>query len=151
MVVDGVPRLVVLGGAVILGTLLWLVAVWVGARALYWFWRRVSRRVRWVLGVVFPESPLVQFAAGLMLFVGLTIASIGVLPSLVGDLSESSGPAGVADDLSERGLSSDWEDIVDGDAIGGTSVCRGQRIDAPDRDEDGLPDAWERAGVSQVV
>jgi hypothetical protein len=147
MALDALPEPVLLGGALVAGTLVWLVAMWLLARLLYRLWCRVSGRVRWFLGVVFPESPLIRFAAGLTLFIALVVVTIGVLPSLVGDLGESSeGPAGVADDLSDRGLGSDWENIVDGDAVGGTAACRGQQVDGPDRDGDGLPDAWERAG-----
>jgi hypothetical protein len=147
MILDALPEPVVLGGALLAGALVWLVAMWLLAKAIYRLWCRVSGRVRWALGLVFPESPLVRFAAGVTLFIALVVVTIGVLPSLVGDLSESSeGPASVAEDLGDHGLGGDWEDIVAGDAVGGTAACRGQQVSGPDRDGDGLPDAWERAG-----
>jgi hypothetical protein len=145
--VGEVPEPVVLGAALLVGTLAWLVGMWLLGRGLYRLWQRVGGRVGWLLDLVFPDSPLVKFATGLTLFILLVVVIVGALPALVGDLEGSDdGPASVADELSDRGLDSDWEDIVDGDAVGGTAVCRGQQVDGPDRDGDGLPDTWERAG-----
>jgi len=142
-----VPEPVVVGGVLLVGAVLWLAAMWLLARVLYRLWRRVGGHVTWLVGAVLPDSPLVKFAAGVTLFLALVIVVIGLLPTLVGDLSESDeGPASIAENLSDRALNSDWEDFVDGDAVGGAAVCRGRHVDGPDSDGDGLADAWERAG-----
>jgi hypothetical protein len=137
----------VAGVAVLLG---WVVTMWLLARAAYRVWRRIGPRVRWLLGIVLPDSPLVKFATGVMLLLTLTVVVVGALPAILEASSDSAngtgGVEGYAEELSQEGLSSDWGDVIDGDARSGTAACQGERIDGPDRDNDGLPDRWERAG-----
>lgn len=67
----------------------------------------------------------------------------------------SGGPGALAEihELGDRTAGSDGvpdgDDVarlLDGDLVGGSAVCRVRHVDAPDRDGDGIPDAWERAG-----
>ena len=143
-----VPQPVAVGAAVVLGTALWLVSMYVLFRLAFRLWRRVKPRVVWAVGLVTPESPVVKFAIGLMVLVGFTIGLVGVLPGLLGGLSNADdGPAGYVNRMSDTALDGDWNAIVDGDAAGGEPGCRASRPDgAVDGDGDGLPDAWERAG-----
>lgn len=143
------PVLVVL--VLLVVVLLWFVAVRYLLAICYRVWRRLSRQVYRLLTVVLPESPVVRFAAGTMVLVAAVIVIVGGLPVLVGDLTESDGgAASYADRVSSEALATEWGDVVDGDAVGGEPACDGSVAPVPgdrtDRDGDGLPDAWERAG-----
>lgn len=145
------PEPVFVAAALALGVVLWFVAfkfllVW-----LYRGWRRVSARVYWLLTLVLPESPLVKFAAGAMVMIVAIVVLVGALPVLFGDLAETDeGAAGYVNNMNTAVVNGEWEAIVAGDAIGGEPACdgsvAGDDSGARDRDADGLPDAWERAG-----
>lgn len=148
---EAVPRPVLLavGGLVVL--LAWLVAMRVLAGLLYRIWVRLWPRLKWVADTVLPDSPLVKFATGVMLLLTLTVVIVGALPTLL-DTSNTTaenitgGADGVAERLTNEGLTSDWGEVVEGDTTSGTAACQGERVDGPDTDGDGLPDRWERAG-----
>lgn len=133
----------------LLGVALWFVLFRYVLALAYRGWRQISGRVYWALGVVLPDSPLVRFAAGSMLFILLILGIVAALPVVFGNLSESeSGAATYVDRIGGAALNTEWDDIVDGDAAGGEPACgagipEGRVVD---RDDDGLPDAWERAG-----
>jgi len=135
-----VPEPVVLGAGLIAGTLVWLIGMWLLGRLLYRVWVRIRGHVKWALGLVWPSSPLVQFAVGLMAIIGITFGAIAVLPVVANFGSADSGPASYADDLS-RG---DLDSVVSSDLVATAANC--SDVDGSDRDDDGLPDRWERAG-----
>jgi hypothetical protein len=85
-----------------------------------------------------------------MVLIAVVILIVGGLPMLIGNLSESDqGAANYADRLSSQAMNTEWGDIVNGDAVGGEPACDGSvagGTGAVDRDRDGLPDEWERAG-----
>lgn len=146
-----VPTPVLVGVALLGLVVLWFLAIRYVLVLCYRAWRRISARVYWALTLVLPESPLVKFAAGGMVLIGVVILVVGGLPALVGDLADSDeGAAGYADRLSSEAVDAEWGDVVNGDAVGGQPACDGSVAavdgDSADRDQDGLPDAWERAG-----
>lgn len=142
------PEPVVVGGAVLLAVVLWVVVIRSLLRLLYRGWRAVAARFYWALTLVLPESPLVKFAAGATVMVLAVIVIVAVLPALFGSLSPG-GRSGYADGLSSTALNGEWDDIVEGDTVRGEPACgSGGPAGARDRDGDGLPDAWERAGES---
>jgi len=149
--VGRVPIPVLVAGALLVGVVLWVVVVRYLLGLCYRLWRRSAARVYWALTLVLPESPLVKFAAGTMVLIAATIVIVGGLPMLVGNLGAAdAGAAGYVNEMSGQLVNTEWDDIVDGDAVGGEPDCDGSvaRVDGgtTDRDQDGLPDAWERAG-----
>lgn len=146
--VEGLPRPVALGGLVVVVLVGWLAGMWLVAHASYRLWRGVSPRVRWIVGIVLPESPLVKFATGVMALLTVTMVIIGAVPAFLDGAANTSdgGVSGYAEQLSERGLTSDWGAVVQGDTASGTAACRERTVEGPDSDADGLPDRWERAG-----
>lgn len=141
-----VPEPVLVGGALLFAVVLWIVLVRSLLGLLYRGWRVVADRVYWALTLVLPESPLVKFAAGATVMIVVVIVIVGGLPALIGSLS-AGGAGSYADRLSSSALNAEWEQIVDGDAVGGEPGCRNRSAaGADDRDGDSLPDAWERAG-----
>lgn len=148
---ESVPRPVVLavGGLVVL--LAWLVAIRVLAGLVYRVWTRLWPRLKWVLETVLPDSPLVKFATGVMILLTMTVVIVGALPTLL-DTSNTTaenitgGADGVAEQLTQQGLTSNWGDVVEGDTASGRAACREKRVSGPDSDGDGLPDRWEVAG-----
>lgn len=143
-----VPEPVLVGGALLLAVVLWFLVVRYALRLCYRLWRAISERVYWVLTLVLPESPLVKFAAGAMVMIAAVIVIVGVLPAVFGTISgPAGGPESYADRLGDDELNSDWGAIVEGDAVAGEPGCGEAGVSgAADRDGDGLPDAWERAG-----
>ncbi|MHB9286728.1 hypothetical protein ACKVMT_06770 [Halobacteriales archaeon Cl-PHB] len=146
-----IPEPVLIGVAVVVGTAIWLAAMYVAFRLAFRVWKRIKPRVTWAVGLVLPESPVVKFAVGLMVLIAFTIGIVGVLPAFLGDLSEADeGAASYVNRMSDTALNGDWNSIVDGDAVGGEPACRNGHpsLDggATDADGDGIPDAWERAG-----
>lgn len=149
--VGEIPTPVVVVAALVSAVVLWVVAIRYVLAASYRLWRRISNRVYWLLTLVLPESPVVKFASGAMVLIALVIAIVGGLPVLVGDLAESNaGAAGYVNQMNGQLLNAQWDDIVDGDAVEDEPGCHGSVVPvdpgAADRDGDGLPDAWERAG-----
>jgi len=143
-----VPVLVAL--VLLLAVVLWFVAVRYLLGLAYRLWRRCSARVYWAMTLVLPESPLVRFAAGSMVLIAAIVVIVGGLPVLL-DLTESEeGAAAYADRMGSQAMNAEFGDIVDGDTVGGEPACDGDggsaAVDGTDRDQDGIPDAWERAG-----
>jgi hypothetical protein len=150
-VAQDLPEPVVLGAVLLFVTIAWLGAVWVLAKVVYRLWQQISPRVSWALELVFPDSPLIRFAAGIMLFVVVVIVLIGALPTLIGGLGDSgSGVIGFAEELSESVPDVDWDEVREGDAVDGTAACQDQEVTLADSDGDGLPDAWERRGETAL-
>ncbi len=149
-----VPMPVIAGAALVLAVVLWFVVIRYLLILCYRLWRRASARLYWALTLVLPESPLVKFASGTMVLIAVFILIVGGLPMLVGNLSESDqGAANYADQLSSQAMNTEWGDIVNGDALGGEPDCDGSvagGTGATDRDMDGLPDTWERAGETSA-
>lgn len=146
-----VPTPVLVAVVLLLAVVLWFVAIRYVLSILYRVWRRISNRVYWALTLVLPESPLIKFASGAMVLIALVIVIVGGLPMLVGDLAESDeGAAGYANQMNAGLVNTEWEEIVDGDAVRDEPACHGAASaaepGATDRDGDGLPDEWERAG-----
>lgn len=131
---EQIPTPLTVVGALGIVVVLWFLAIRYVLVFAYRLWRRVSERVYWALTLVFPESPVVKFASGTMVLIAVVILIVGGLPALVGG----------------EGASPEWDDVVDGDAIRTEPVCDGTVAPVngrtADRDNDGLPDAWERAG-----
>lgn len=147
--VSEVPTPVLAGLVLLVGVLLWFVLFRYLLGFLYRGWRRIAGRVTWALELVLPDSPLVRFAAGSMVFILVVLGIVAALPVVFGNLGESDqGAASYVDRIGGAALNSEWGDIVDGDAAGGEPACAdgipAERV--VDRDGDGLPDAWERAG-----
>jgi hypothetical protein len=148
---ERVPLPVAIGAALVLAVVLWFVVIRYLLSVAYRVWRRVYARLYWALTLVLPESPLVKFAAGSMVLIVLVIVIIGGLPMVVGNLSEADeGAANYVNEIGAEALNTQWDDIVNGDAVAGEPGCdgtvAGAEAGATDRDGDGLPDAWERAG-----
>jgi len=140
------PEPVVVGGVALFAVALWIVVVRSLLVLLYRGWRAIADRVYRALTLVLPESPLVKFAAGATVMILTVVVIMAVLPPLIGSLS-AGGTGSYADRLSPRALNAEWDEIVDGDAVGGEPTCEtGAAAGATDRDGDGLPDEWERAG-----
>ena len=145
---EDVPEPVIVAVALVLGVVLWFVLFRWLLTLCYRCWRVVAGWLYRVMTIVLPESPLVKFAAGAMVMIFVVIVIVGVLPGLLGSLSESGeGPASYPDRLSSAALNEDWQDIVEGDAARGEPSCGASPgAGATDRDGDGLPDQWERDG-----
>lgn len=144
-----VPTPILAGLVLLLAVVLWFVLFRYVLALCYRGWRRIASRVKWAVGLVLPESPLVRFAAGSMVFILLVLGIVAALPVVFGDLSESEGgAASYVDRIGGTALNAEWDDIVDGDAASGEPACGGGIPEGRvvDRDDDGLPDAWERAG-----
>lgn len=69
--VSDVPEPVVIGVALLAVVAVWIAAMILLAKLLYWGWRQIDASVFWLWETLLPESPIVRFAAGLtiMLFV----------------------------------------------------------------------------------
>lgn len=140
-----VPDPVVLGAGIVLGTLVGAVLLVLLGKLCFRLWLRVRGRVLWLVRTVLPGSPLMKFATGVMLLVALTVVIVAGLPAAV-QFDDPAGATGYAQELSDRALNAEWQAVIEGDTVAGGPVCRGQAVDGPDRDGDGLPDRWERAG-----
>jgi hypothetical protein len=66
-----VPTPVVTGAFGLFVVTVWVAAMILLARLLYWGWKQVDEYVFWAWNTVLPESPIIRFAAGItiMLFV----------------------------------------------------------------------------------
>jgi hypothetical protein len=98
-------------------------------------------------------------ATGILLRFGKLVVSLGILAGALlvavsvlsvgsvvfGEIYALGGQTTGGDGVPDQG---DVASVLKGDMISGSAACRGQRVDAPDRDGDGLPDAWERAGAT---
>lgn len=145
-----VPEPLIVGAALLVGVVLWVLVFRSALALAYRGWQMVNARVYWALTLVLPKSPLVKFASGTMVLIAAVILIIGGLPVLVGSLADASdGPASYVDEIGEGTLNAEWDDLVDGDVVAGAPACDGEQpgtSDASDRDGDGIPDAWERVG-----
>ena len=144
-----VPEPLIVAAALLAAVVLWFLLFRSLLVLAYRGWRRVSARVYWALTLVLPKSPLVKFAAGAMVLIAAVLLIIGGLPVLVGSFADAAdGPASYVDEFGESRLNGEWNQLVDGDVVAGGPACDGAAAGATDRDGDGLPDAWERAGES---
>lgn len=143
-----VPEPVIVAAALLAVVVLWFLVVRWLLGLCYRLGRALSARVYRVLTLVLPESPLVKFAAGAMVMIFAVIVIVGALPALLGGLSDADdGPSSYANLLSDAAINNPWGEIVDGDAVPGEPGCgEAGSGGTTDRDGDGLPDAWERAG-----
>ncbi len=148
---ETVPRPVFLVGVGLVVLALWLAAMWLTARLWFrgwrWFWPRYKR----VAGIVLPDSPLGQFAAGVTVLLAVIVVIVAALPAMIGPVDDTGGGATeYAGQLGQQGLqqelTSDWGEAVEGDAGPQTTVHQDSGVEGPDTDDDGLPDRWERAG-----
>lgn len=146
---SGSSGIVILGLAAVLS-----VVVGVGLAAVavkYWFgsgvWVLSSLKRGW--DRLTPNSILGRAALYVMVLLVVLMGFIGAIPAFTGDLSESDqGAVGFANRLSDQAMNSNWDAIIEGDAVGRTAACGDFPRDLPggDADGDGLPDDWERAG-----
>lgn len=68
-----VPDPVLVGVVSVLVVVMWVAAMIVLARGLYWCWRQIDDYVVRLWNLLLPESPLIRFGAGVMLMIGLFV------------------------------------------------------------------------------
>ena len=66
-----VPDEVLIGVAALFVLAIWIATMMLLAKVLYWCWKRIDQYVWKVWDLVLPESPLVRFAVGTMIMIGL--------------------------------------------------------------------------------
>lgn len=86
-----VPEPVLVGAAVLVLLALWIAAMILLGRILYWGWKQIDDYVFWIWDLVLPESPLVRFAVGLTLMMAFfVLGPLVVLQAL--DVSNDEDP-----------------------------------------------------------
>jgi hypothetical protein len=66
---QGVPDPILLGIVLIFVVAIWIAAMILFARFAYWFWQQINDRIYWFWDLILPESPVVRFAAGVMVMI----------------------------------------------------------------------------------
>jgi hypothetical protein len=145
---DAFPQWLALGGLLLGAVAAWLVAMWLGVELVGVGLRLASPVVRLVRAAL-PESQVWRFVTLSFVFVVVVMVFIGVLPTVLNQLTVN--PVASADftqNLQNRGLNDEWEEIVADDTVAGAGDCEDARVDSADTDGDGIPDAWESAGTT---
>lgn len=119
------------------------------ARVFYQLLRHAGPRTRYAYDKVTPSTPIGKVAVGFSVMVLFLLASVWVLPSVIGDLGENSAVSG-ADDMTNGSDAQQSEHSIakdtDRTAAGAAKDAAAYRRPTPDRDGDRLKDEWERAG-----
>lgn len=94
-----VPEPVLVGAAVLVLLALWIAAMILLARILYWCWKQIDDYVLRFWDLLLPESPLVRFAVGLTVMMALfVLGPLVVLQALEITSDEDPIEQGDADD-----------------------------------------------------